>query len=1001
MYASGSSPPPHDIDASASAPTSAPDTPAPIPTSSNNGTSIAQQPSRPTAAPANRKRKRGQAPSTAHAASPAPSEPGSTAENGATDLLASRTDLYARPILSISRGPTFVPVSEDSEWCKTDSAAVNRLGYRYVPAGINPPGFITPCRTIESNPTSFRISWEDRSQSLRVTRDGLGLGGFKGFRSARCNAPMREGKWYLEVKIEVGGGDIAPDALESSKGHESHVRLGWGRREAPLNGPVGLDGYSYGIRDKTGEKVTVSRPKPYGKAFKSGDVIGMYISLPPLRQPNKKDPHDPAHIHRERIPIDLKGQEVFEILEYPTCKEMTTLMEAPTKATNTASLPSSSTKKPATGAKLPDRSNAPAEKNPKTNTPPLRPIPILEGSRIAFFVNGECQGTAFQDIYDFLPLKQTDNQRKAKGRRSKEGVKEHRENPFDDGTLGYYPMVSVYNDAAVKLNPGPNFDFPPPPDIDALLDGRPQPAEPVKTEPLAEASLNEVKMDVDGEAKPTVKNNATWRPAVERYPEFMKEQWALDALEEEEAKAELQKQKAKEDRAGAYGAKGRKGETRKAATTKAAAARKKKATATEESSKAGTPVPDEAGAVGGVSKKPAAPRKKAKKAEGQAALGVAGPQHATEVSTPRSATETPAGTPPPSISSTAAAAAAAHLHLHHHTVVGRQDISNRPSPSPLRHSTAYMEQDIDDEIADAASRDWDALPAHPQHSSSSQAPRSRAPPGSKEGRQRAAAAVAAAAQASGPHVPPSTWSSPPVSGPPSSIGAPQARVVGNSAMNLMSLAALATGSPPTIPSNPPRILVGPGMGMHAPTPVSVQVPYRHIGGGTARIGANPARDWQLDEVERGRPGGGPWQMDEIERSRPGSVYTDREGEDDDIEDEFLAAAGASSGSERDTRRLEEEEEEEDDEDEQERGRRPPVNYGRAPHAEVEEEEEDDRASAPEYGDRYEEGATTDGGDSFYEVERGRDVEMESDDGGGVLGDEDGYPRGETRSRSPP
>lgn len=314
---------------------------------------------------------------------------------------------------------------------------------------------------------------------------------------------MREGKWYMEVKIVHGGGEHIGD--ETTK-EGSHVRLGWGRREASLNGPVGLDGYSYGYRDKTGDKVTLSRPRPYGRSFGTGDVVGMYISLPPRREAAKNDPNDPAHIKRERIPIDLKGQEVFEILEYPQSKEMAALMDYSGKSTSSASVPSA-VKKPATG-KLPERGHAKAG---KPTTPALRPLPTLSDSRIAFFVNGECQGVAFRDIYDHLQLKQTETQRKSKEKkRAREGVKEHRENPFDDGTLGYYPFISLFNDACVHLNPGPNFDFPPPSDIDAVLDGN---AETMQSEP-------------------------TWRPACERYSEFMKEQWALDALEEEQARAE-------------------------------------------------------------------------------------------------------------------------------------------------------------------------------------------------------------------------------------------------------------------------------------------------------------------------------------------------------------------------------------------------------------------------------------------------------------------------------
>ncbi|KAF8631421.1 hypothetical protein AX17_005098 [Amanita inopinata Kibby_2008] len=449
-----------------------------------------------------RKRKRTQPP---NASSPAPSDIGNpSALSDPTELIASRADLSLRQRLSISRGPTFIPTVEGSEYYKTDLTGVNRVGFRYIPAGINPPGYIQPCRTIESNPTTYRISWEDRSPSVKVTKDGLSLAGTTGFLSARCNAPMREGRWYMEVKIIHGGGECVGDEVK----HEgSHVRLGWGRREAPLNGPVGLDGYSYGYRDKTGERVTLSRPRPHGRPFGSGDVVGMYISLPHRRQADRKDPHDPAHLKRERIAIDLKGQEMFEMLEYPQSKEMLSLMDY-SESSNSASVPSFPSKKNTSG-KMPDRSNPSG--SGKTNQT-LRSLPILPNSRIAFFVNGECQGAAFDNLYDYLPLRQTATSRKGREKkRAREGVKEHRENPFDDGSLGYYPFISLFNEACVRLNPGPDFDFPPPPDIDALLDN--------------------VTADVQNTER-------TWRPACERYAEYMQEQWVLDELEEHEARAE-------------------------------------------------------------------------------------------------------------------------------------------------------------------------------------------------------------------------------------------------------------------------------------------------------------------------------------------------------------------------------------------------------------------------------------------------------------------------------
>ncbi|KAL0947071.1 hypothetical protein HGRIS_013212 [Hohenbuehelia grisea] len=484
---------------SASREGSSPPAYAPSPAPTNTHTTLASKTS-------SKKRKR----ATGPASSPVPPDSGHGGQPTPPPQ-----PLLAGSVLADSctiREPTFIPIAEGSEFCGTDQFPTNRMGYRYFPAGLNSSDGIMTFKTIETAPTEFRVSWEDRSPFVKVTRDGLGLLGDKGFRSARCNAPVREGCWYMEVKVECGGGDCTQD---SNKAEGSHVRIGWGRREAPLNGPVGLDGYSYGVRDKTGEKVTLSRPRPYGKPFRSGDVIGMYIALPPRRKANKNDPHDPAHLKRQRIPIDLKSQAFFEALEYPQAKEMSSLMDYSGKSVNSAPVPSSS-KKSATVKNLPERGR-PNASNPEAT--PLRPLPVLPSSRIAFFVNGECQGIAFQDLYDYLPLRPNNHSQKKEKRRTREGAHEHRENPFDDGQLGYYPFISLFNDARVRLNPGPVFEYPPPPDIDGFLTGAGQQAD---------------------------SKDRTWRPMCERYREYMEEQWALDHIDAESAKVEAVKREAQE-----------------------------------------------------------------------------------------------------------------------------------------------------------------------------------------------------------------------------------------------------------------------------------------------------------------------------------------------------------------------------------------------------------------------------------------------------------------------
>lgn len=79
---------------------------------------------------------------------------------------------------------------------------------------------------------------------MYLTEDARTVTTDKGFRAARTNVGVREGGWYWEVKVERGGGEGGRHAKgeEKGEGEGSWCRLGVGRREAPLNAPVGYDG---------------------------------------------------------------------------------------------------------------------------------------------------------------------------------------------------------------------------------------------------------------------------------------------------------------------------------------------------------------------------------------------------------------------------------------------------------------------------------------------------------------------------------------------------------------------------------------------------------------------------------------------------------------------------------------------------------------------------------------------------------------------------------------
>ncbi|KAK6910419.1 hypothetical protein I203_104451 [Kwoniella mangroviensis CBS 8507] len=362
-------------------------------------------------------------------------------------------------------------------------------GFRYIPCAISPTPSPHPrypfYRTIPYPPPlpPVHISWLDRSSYLRISPTALTISNDRGFRSARANVAVREGRWYYEVKIERGNG-----SLGGGKGHlmssNPHVRIGWGRREANLDSPVGSDAYSYAIRDVNGEKVHISRPRPYaGKSFQTGDIIGCLITLP-KRPPPPSGKNDPAKIKRLRRQFVYKNQSYFESNEYIPSKEMDSLIDREGKLSaekkqelngdaahdgpgdgqmngeineNGIIPKKGGGKKGAATKNTKKNKNEPNASLSEGVTNISRPLKRLDGSKIEFSLNGEHLGVAFQDLYDFIPLPPINT-----ALSSGHGKKSHdNEITHDDGTLGYYPMISCFGKGKARFNPGPDFTYPP------------------------------------------------------------------------------------------------------------------------------------------------------------------------------------------------------------------------------------------------------------------------------------------------------------------------------------------------------------------------------------------------------------------------------------------------------------------------------------------------------------------------------------------------------------
>ncbi|OCF31049.1 hypothetical protein I316_07320 [Kwoniella heveanensis BCC8398] len=419
----------------------------------------------------------------------------------------------------------------------------------------------------------IHISWLDRSSFLRVSPSALTISNDRGFRSARANVAVRQGSWYFEVRIENGHGSSGGGRghLGGGDSGNAHVRIGWGRREASIDAPVGADGYSYAIRDVGGEKVTLSRPKAYAnREFTTGDVIGCLINLPPRRDPVDEPKNDPKYIKRQRRHFNYKGQSYFESSEYMPSKEMDAMVDREGKLAAAAAAAAAMEGRNENGHVNGDMSNGNGNggggggtgkkgattKNTKKgkkehnnsaksipdHIPVARIPPKLEGSSIIFYLNGESLGEAFTDLYDFtplLPVRSNVGQERGGGKKAHgshhgdSGADQAGESDanvvHDDGTLGYYPMISCFGNGKAKFNPGPDFEY-----------------APAGYRPTTQGNDGSMKIEADDETTTEERNEngshrSHIRAMVERWEEFRAEELRYDERDEKEDSEKLRK----------------------------------------------------------------------------------------------------------------------------------------------------------------------------------------------------------------------------------------------------------------------------------------------------------------------------------------------------------------------------------------------------------------------------------------------------------------------------
>ncbi|TIA99285.1 hypothetical protein E3P96_02958 [Wallemia ichthyophaga] len=339
-----------------------------------------------------------------------------------------------------------------------------RLGFRYYACEAYPEK-PSAFRTIPYAATNVAFSMQDRSPHVEFSRDRRSVRANTGYRSIRTPEPMRQGTYYYEVRVDRGGEEVVVDSGSgrdrddggngsrsaatptnaSAEPPNAHVRIGVSRRQAESGAPVGYDGYSYGWRDANGHKVHLSRSQRCAEGFKTGDVVGVLVHLP-----QKGDSHanTSISINRSRIPIKYKDNLWFELPEYAQSKEMELLMEFGSEEE----------------IQLPVDQGGGSNSKMGKRPPKGIKIPRIPGSFIEFYKNGKKAHThpAFTDLLDYTPTPTPAPREQAKKRGKDAPAPQLKHDmDYDDGTCGYYPMVSLFGGGQATLNPGPNFVCPP------------------------------------------------------------------------------------------------------------------------------------------------------------------------------------------------------------------------------------------------------------------------------------------------------------------------------------------------------------------------------------------------------------------------------------------------------------------------------------------------------------------------------------------------------------
>lgn len=174
------------------------------------------------------------------------------------------------------------------------------------------------------------------------------------------------------------------------------TRIGWGQEYANLQAPLGYDKFGYSWRSRKGTKFHESCGKKCSPGYGEGDTLGFLICLPETG-PNM-----------DYMPSTFKDRVCTRLCLCDKCLQLTNWIFA-------------NLFQPLVKFK----SHLYYEDKDKI-AEALKCLKTVPGSKVIYFKNGKSQGTAFENIYGGA----------------------------------YYPAISIYKNATVSVNFGPNFKYP-------------------------------------------------------------------------------------------------------------------------------------------------------------------------------------------------------------------------------------------------------------------------------------------------------------------------------------------------------------------------------------------------------------------------------------------------------------------------------------------------------------------------------------------------------------